>query len=80
MQQIINKVMADGKKSLAERIVYDALDIVSRRTGQPRRGARELDQDLTPVLEVCPAASAAPPTRCLSRYPPAALAPWRCAG
>ena len=30
VQQVINKVMVDGKKSTAEKIVYDALDILSR--------------------------------------------------
>ena len=34
VQQIINKVMLDGKKSTAEKIVYDALAIVSERTGR----------------------------------------------
>jgi len=34
VQQIINKVMSDGKKSLAERIVYDALAIVGERGGE----------------------------------------------
>ena len=34
VQQIINKVMLDGKKSTAERIVYDALSIISERTGR----------------------------------------------
>jgi small subunit ribosomal protein S7 len=53
VQQVINKVMLDGKKSTAERIVYDALAIIGRAHRQgARRGARELDQDLTPVLEV----------------------------
>ena len=28
VQQVINKVMLDGKKSTAERIVYDALAIL----------------------------------------------------
>jgi len=32
VQQVINKVMIDGKKSTAEQIVYDALDILSKRT------------------------------------------------
>jgi small subunit ribosomal protein S7 len=32
VQQVINKVMLDGKKSTAEKIVYDALETVSRRT------------------------------------------------
>ncbi len=31
--QLINKVMLDGKKSIAERIVYDALSFVEERTG-----------------------------------------------
>ena len=43
VQQVINKVMVDGKKSTAERIVYDALDILARRTKQdpvPARASR----------------------------------------
>ena len=53
VQQVINKVMVDGKKSLAERIVYDALDILSRRTSQdPVPALEESIKQLTPVLEV----------------------------
>ena len=33
--QVINKVMLDGKKSIAEQIVYDALDQVGTKTGRP---------------------------------------------
>ena len=33
VQQVINKVMVDGKKSLAEQIVYDALAVVGERSG-----------------------------------------------
>ena len=44
VSQVINKLMVSGKKSTAEKIVYDALDTVSRRTGaQRRRGPRGLD-------------------------------------
>jgi small subunit ribosomal protein S7 len=53
VQQVINKVMIDGKKSVAERIVYDALAIVSEKTGKPP--VEVLDDSiktLTPVLEV----------------------------
>ncbi len=32
MQQVINKVMLDGKKSTAERIVYDALALIGERS------------------------------------------------
>ena len=53
VQQVINKVMVDGKKSLAEQIVYDALDVLSRRTSQdPVPALEESIKQLTPVLEV----------------------------
>jgi small subunit ribosomal protein S7 len=53
VQQVINKIMIDGKKSLAERVVYDALEIVSRRTGQePVEALESSIKSLTPVLEV----------------------------
>jgi small subunit ribosomal protein S7 len=53
VQQIINKVMLDGKKSTAERIVYDALSIIAERTG--RDAVEYVEQSikvLTPQLEV----------------------------
>ena len=53
VQQVINKVMVSGKKSLAEQIVYDALQILSRRTNAEPVPALEASiQALTPVLEV----------------------------
>jgi small subunit ribosomal protein S7 len=53
VQQVINKVMVDGKKSRAEQIVYDALDILSKRSGRdPVDALEESIKALTPVLEV----------------------------
>jgi small subunit ribosomal protein S7 len=53
VQQLINKVMVDGKKSIAEQIVYDALDILARRTNQdPVPALEDSIKALTPVLEV----------------------------
>ena len=53
VQQVINKVMVDGKKSLSEQIVYDALDILSKRTSkEPVEALEESIKTLTPVLEV----------------------------
>ena len=53
VQQLINKVMIDGKKSLAERIVYDASAIVGERTGEdPVEMLESAIKTLTPVLEV----------------------------
>ncbi|MGO9955758.1 MAG: 30S ribosomal protein S7, partial [Solirubrobacteraceae bacterium] len=34
VQQVINKVMEDGKKSVAEKIVYDAMAILGERSGK----------------------------------------------
>jgi small subunit ribosomal protein S7 len=53
VQQVINKVMEDGKKSTAEKIVYDALAIIEERTG--KNAIEQLEagiKALTPVLEV----------------------------
>jgi small subunit ribosomal protein S7 len=53
VQQVINKVMLDGKKSLAEQITYDALAILGERTGKdPVEALEESIKALTPVLEV----------------------------
>jgi small subunit ribosomal protein S7 len=53
VQQVINKVMLDGKKSTSERIVYDALAILAERTGKDPVEALEASiKALTPVLEV----------------------------
>ena len=53
VQQVINRVMLDGKKSTAERIVYDALATLSERTGKDPVEALEISiKSLTPVLEV----------------------------
>ena len=51
--QVINKVMLDGKKSIAEQIVYDALEQVGTKTGRPPVEVLEQAvKTVTPVLEV----------------------------
>ena len=53
VQQVINRVMLDGKKSTAEQIVYDALAILAERTDKDPVESLELSiKALTPVLEV----------------------------
>src|ERR687889_2352458 len=53
VQQVINKVMLDGKKSTSERIVYEALEILSRRSGkEPVESLEASIKALTPNLEV----------------------------
>ena len=51
--KFINSMMRDGKKSIAERIVYDALAIVGERSGEdPVETLESAIKQLTPVLEV----------------------------
>jgi small subunit ribosomal protein S7 len=51
--QLTNAVMLDGKKSLAEKIVYQALDRLGEKTGNPPLEVfEESIKALTPVLEV----------------------------
>ncbi len=51
--QLINKVLVDGKKSVAERVVYDALERIRDRTGrEPVTVAEEAIRNITPALEV----------------------------
>jgi len=51
--QVINKVMLDGKKSTAERIVYDALAILAERSDKDPVETLEAGvKALTPTLEV----------------------------
>src|SRR5271165_6495378 len=53
VQQVINKVMLDGKKSTAERIVYDALAILEERSDKdPVEQLENSIKALTPTLEV----------------------------
>jgi small subunit ribosomal protein S7 len=53
--RFINKIMQRGKKGLAERILYGALDIISERTGRnPLEVFEQAIQNATPVIEVKP--------------------------
>ena len=51
--QVVNKVLLRGKRSLAERIVYDALKIVEERTGnEPIATLKRAVENVKPALEV----------------------------
>jgi len=53
--RLINRLMTRGKKSTAERIVYDALDIVSEQAkGDPVSTLEQAIKNATPLLEVKP--------------------------
>ena len=51
--QLINKVLLDGKKSVAERAVYKALEIISERTANdPVITLKRAVENARPMLEV----------------------------
>ena len=51
--QVINKVMLDGKKSTAERILYQSFDIIKERTGDdPLKVFKKALDNVKPSLEV----------------------------
>ena len=51
--QLVNKIMLDGKRSVAAGIVYDALDHMRDRTGaDPVQTLRKALDNVKPVLEV----------------------------
>jgi len=51
--KLVNQIMWDGKKSLAENICYSAFDIVARKTGKDPMDAFEIAmKNITPILEV----------------------------
>src|SRR5690625_7538684 len=53
VSKFINALMYDGKKSLAERIFYDAMDVVEERAGQPALNVfKQALNNTKPVLEV----------------------------
>lgn len=53
LAKFMNVVMLDGKKSVAEKIVYGALDIVAEKTGKPHLEVFEDALDnIRPTVEV----------------------------
>jgi len=51
--RLINRVMYDGKKGKAQRIVYEAFDIIRERTGKdPMEVFEQALKNVMPVLEV----------------------------
>ena len=51
--QIVNKVLQRGKRSVAERIVYDAMGIIEEKTGsEPTATLKRAIDNIKPALEV----------------------------
>ena len=55
VQSFINRVMKDGKKSTATRVVYDAFDVIEEKAGKPGLEVfKAAMKEVSPVMEVRP--------------------------
>ena len=53
VSQFISNIMKDGKKSTAQRIVYDAFDMIEERTGEPGVEVfKKAVNNVAPLVEV----------------------------
>ena len=53
VSQVVNKVLSRGKRTLAERVVYDALDVVKDKTGtDPVVTLKRALDNVKPTIEV----------------------------
>ncbi len=53
--QVVNKILLRGKRSVAERIVYDAMKVVEEKTGsEPLSALKRAIENVKPQLEVRP--------------------------
>ena len=51
--KLINQIMQDGKKGTAQRILYEAFDIIKEKTGQdPMEVYAKALENIKPILEV----------------------------
>jgi len=51
--KFVNRIMRDGKRSLAERVVYDSMDVLGERTSQePLKAFEQAVENIKPHVEV----------------------------
>ena len=80
--QLVNKVLLSGKRSIAEKIVYDALKIVEEKTGaEPIATLKRAIDNVKPPLEVKSRRVGGATYQVPDRGPrPAGRTRWRSAG
>ncbi len=82
LSKFMNNLMIDGKKSVAEKIVYNALDRIENKIKRaPVEVFHEALDNIKPSVEVRSRRVVVPPTRFPSKCaPPSAAKPWPSAG
>ncbi len=81
VSKFMNNLMLDGKKSAAERIVYQAFEQIERKVGRnPVDIFHEALTNTRRLWKFVPAVSVAPPIRCRSMFAPSVRRHWPSAG
>ena len=76
VSQLVSKILLDGKKTVAQNIVYTALEgCRAKNNTDPVQTLKRALDNIKPSLE-----SAVPPTRCRSRSSLPVRPLWRCVG
>ena len=79
--RLINNVMYDGKKGVAQKIVYDAFDIIKEKTGNdPLETFEAAMENVMPVLEVKARRVGGATYQYRLRFVRNGARPWVCAG
>ena len=81
LAKFINVVMVDGKKAVAEKIIYGALDILAEKSGKDHLDIFENALDnVRPTVEVKSRRVGVQPIRFRSKYVLCVVMHWQCAG
>ena len=79
--RLVNSVMLDGKKGVAQKIVYEAFSMIQEKTGNdPLETFEKAMENIMPSLECKTRLLAALTTRSPWRSAPLAARLWACAG
>jgi len=52
VSRLINKIMYDGKKSVAESVIYQVMDIIKEKVGEPLEILEKAIENVAPEVEV----------------------------
>ena len=79
--RLVNSVMLDGKKGVAQKIVYEAFSMIQEKTGNdPLETFEKAMENIMPSPSARPAVLVVLTTRFLWKSALPAARPWVCAG
>ena len=79
--KLVNSSMLDGKKGVAQKVVYGAFEIVENKTGKNGLEAfKQAMENIMPAVELKARVPAVPPIRSPLRCGLTAVRPWVCGG